>query len=83
MPGSYAHITMVNQAAEKRRLLEITGFPREDIDAAGLQAKFLELGCVSPDYPYLDITSGDSKKWADAKREIGDRFLSPICWLTF
>ena len=66
MPGSYAHITLVNQAAEKRRLREIIGFPREAIDAAGLQAKFLELGCVSPDYPYLDITSGDSKKWADA-----------------
>lgn len=66
MPGSYAHITLVNEASEKRELQKIKGFPREAIDAAGLQAKFLELGCISPDYPYLDIMSGDSKKWADS-----------------
>lgn len=65
MPGSYAHITLVNLASEKRRLIGIDGFPREAIDAANLHAKFLELGCISPDYPYLDISSGDSKKWAD------------------
>lgn len=66
MPGSYAHITLVNEASEKRRLKKIAGFPREAIDAANLHLKFLELGCISPDYPYLDLTSGDSKKWADA-----------------
>ena len=65
MPGSYAHITMVRQASERRYLSKIPGFPNEAIKAAGLQAKFMELGCISPDYPYLDITSGDSKKWAD------------------
>jgi hypothetical protein len=57
---------MVNEASEKKRLQKIDGFPREAIDAANLNAKFLELGCISPDYPYLDFTSGDSKKWADA-----------------
>ncbi|MBM4276619.1 MAG: zinc dependent phospholipase C family protein [Deltaproteobacteria bacterium] len=66
MPGSYAHITLVNLASEKRRLLEIEGFPREAVDAANLQSRFLELGSISPDYPYLDVTSGDSKNWADA-----------------
>jgi hypothetical protein len=66
MPGSYAHITLVNLASEKRRLSGIDGFPREAIDAANLHLNFLELGCISPDYPYLDVTSGDSKKWADA-----------------
>lgn len=66
MPGSYAHITSVNEASEKRRLIRIKGFPREAIDAANLHLKFLELGCISPDYPYLDINSGDSKAWADA-----------------
>jgi len=65
MPGSYAHIAMTNIAAEKRVLSKIPGFPREAIDAAGLHLNFLELGCISPDYPYLDITSDDSKKWAD------------------
>ena len=66
MPGSYAHITHVNLASEKRRLSGIDGFPREAINAANLQSRFLELGCISPDYPYLDVVSGDSKKWADA-----------------
>jgi hypothetical protein len=66
MPGSYAHIALANLASEKRSLLEIEGFPREAIDAAGLHLNFLELGSISPDYPYLDVGSSDSKKWADA-----------------
>lgn len=66
MPGSYAHIALANLASEKRNLLKIVGFPREAIDAAGLHLNYLELGSISPDYPYLDIASGDSKKWADA-----------------
>jgi len=65
MPGSYAHITLVNEASEKRRLKAIKGFPLEAIEAANLQSRFLELGSISPDYPYLDLTSGDSKDWAD------------------
>lgn len=44
MPRSYAHITLVNEASEKRRLKGIVGFPREAIDAAGLHLNFLELG---------------------------------------
>ncbi len=36
MPGSYAHITVVNIASEKRRLASIKDFPREAIDAANL-----------------------------------------------
>ena len=66
MPGSYAHITSVLEASEKRRLKKIAGFPREAIDAANLHSKFLELGSISPDYPYMHIGSGDSKAWADA-----------------
>ncbi|MEI6154617.1 MAG: zinc dependent phospholipase C family protein [Deltaproteobacteria bacterium] len=66
MSGSYAHITFANLASEKRGLIDIKGFPREAIDAANLHINFLELGCISPDYPYMDITSGDSKEWADA-----------------
>ena len=66
MPGSYAHLTMVGEARAKSELMKIDGFPREGITAAGQYLKFLELGAVSPDYPYLDIISTDSKKWADA-----------------
>lgn len=65
MPGSYAHITSVNFASEKRRLRDITGFPREATSAANLHAKFLELGCISPDYPYLHLLSTKSKVWAN------------------
>ena len=36
MPGSYAHITAVNIASEKRRLARVKDFPREAIDAANL-----------------------------------------------
>jgi hypothetical protein len=66
MSGSYAHITITNLASEKRGLINIQGFPREAIDAANLHTNCLELGCISPDYPYMDIASSDSKKWADA-----------------
>jgi hypothetical protein len=66
VPGSYAHITSVNEASEKKRLLRIKGFPREAIDAANLHPKFLELGCISPDYPYLHLLSKDSEAWANA-----------------
>jgi hypothetical protein len=65
MPGSYAHITSVIEASEKRRLKKIDGFPPEAIYAANIHAKFLELGCISPDYPYMHILSEDSKAWAD------------------
>ena len=46
-----------------RALLDFRG---EAVDAAGLHLNFLELGCISPDYPYLNVTSGHSKQWADA-----------------
>ncbi len=65
MPGSYAHITLVNLASEKRRLRNVKDFPLEAIDAANLHSNFLALGSISPDYPYLDLGSGDSKQWAD------------------
>lgn len=65
MPGSYAHITSAILASKKRLLIRIDGFPREAIDAANLQAKFLELGCISPDYPYLHLLSKDSEAWAN------------------
>jgi len=75
MPGSYAHIALVNLASEKRNPLKIDGFPREAINAAGLHLNFLEIGSISPDYPYLDVASGDSKKWADAMH------YTHTCWI--
>lgn len=65
MPGAYAHITLVNEIKEPRRLEEIPGFPREAISAVLKFFKFCELGAVSPDYPYLAIGDKDAKRWAD------------------
>jgi len=63
MPGAYAHITMVNIAH---------GLVRRDADtpanvriASSDYLKFVELGGVSPDYPYLDALSGSASSWAD------------------
>ena len=65
MPGAYAHITLVNQAREPARLDAIDEFPDEGKRIAAQNLNFLELGAVSPDYPYLAILDGDSGAWAD------------------
>ena len=65
MPGAYAHITLVNQLKEPRRLEKIPGFPHEVIPAVLKFFKFCELGAVSPDYPYLAIGDEGAKRWAD------------------
>lgn len=65
MPGAYAHITAVNIASETDRIQE-AGISKEAAMALGKCLPYLELGAVSPDYPYLDIGFGSSaKKWAD------------------
>jgi hypothetical protein len=64
MPGAYAHITLVNLMREPARL-ESHGFIPEAIVSLLDYFRFCELGAVSPDYPYLDITRPDSCRWAD------------------
>ncbi|MNV19034.1 hypothetical protein D3C71_1098770 [compost metagenome] len=49
MPGAYAHITAVNWAKSRAR----DGLSKESLYALGKRFAFAELGCVSPDYPYL------------------------------
>jgi hypothetical protein len=65
MPGAYAHLTLVNLAREPARLEANPAFPLAAIAALGKYLKYLELGAVSPDYPYLAIGSGNAKQWAD------------------
>lgn len=65
MPGAYAHITLVNELKEPRRLEAITGFPREAIPLVLDYFKYCELGSVSPDYPYLAVGDSGAAKWAD------------------
>lgn len=50
VPGAYAHITAVNRA---RALARKAGLSKEALLALGQNFSFAELGCVSPDYPYL------------------------------
>jgi hypothetical protein len=83
MPGAYAHITAVNVARE--RLEGQKAFPREGLSIVGYWLKYIELGAVGPDYPYLDIL--DRKKaadWADAMHwdRTGDRIKVGIRVLT-
>lgn len=62
MPGAYAHITLANLAREPARL-EKAGITPRVIVALNDWLRFVELGAVSPDYPYL---AGSSEaRWAD------------------
>jgi hypothetical protein len=74
MPGAYAHITAVNVA--KERLEKQEDFPREALSIAFDWLKYIELGAVGPDYPYLDVLDGrTAAAWADAMHwdRTGDR----------
>jgi len=60
MPAAYAHITIANLMRDKLDTLS------NALEIPFLRyLKYCELGAVSPDYPYLDITSKESKEWAD------------------
>ncbi len=65
MPGSYAHITLVNLAREPARLDVGPGMPDPAALALGQWFKYCELGAVSPDYPYLAIGATGATAWAD------------------
>jgi hypothetical protein len=71
---------MVNVAAERRQLQTLEGFPLEAIRACSAYRGFCELGCVSPDYPYLDVISHEAKSWADDMhyRRTGDVIKAAI-----
>jgi Zinc dependent phospholipase C len=62
MPGAYAHLAVVNDAQKRA---EAAGLRDDTLASLGLYLKFVELGSVSPDYPYLTLKRGQ-KKWADA-----------------
>lgn len=62
MPGAYTHLAVVNDAQKRA---EAAGLREDTLASLGLYLKFVELGAVSPDYPYLTLKRGQ-KKWADA-----------------
>lgn len=61
MSGAYAHLSVVNDAQKRA---DAAGLRDETLASLGLNLKFLELGSVSPDYPYLSLRQ-DQKRWAD------------------
>ena len=65
MPGSYAHITLVNLAREPARLEAGPGMLKPAALALGRWLKHCELGAVSPDYPYLAVGAKGAAEWAD------------------
>lgn len=63
MAGAYAHLTVVNKAFTESELEELS-LSNDALIALADYSSFIELGSVSPDYPYLSI-SAKHKKWAD------------------
>jgi hypothetical protein len=63
MAGAYAHLTVVNKAFTEDELEEL-GLSNNALIALADYSSFIELGSVSPDYPYLAIME-KHKKWAD------------------
>lgn len=64
MPGAFAHITAVNVASANTALKGLT-MPNNAKKALAQNKRYVELGCVSPDYPYLAIMDSAQNKWAD------------------
>ena len=64
MPGAFAHITAVNVASANNALQKLN-MPIHAKRALAQNKKYLELGCVSPDYPYLAIMNSAQNRWAD------------------
>ena len=63
MAGAYAHLTVVNKSFTESELEEL-GLSNDALSVLADYSSFIELGSVSPDYPYLAITE-EHKKWAD------------------
>lgn len=61
MSGAYTHLTIANDA---RALARKIGLRRTTLAAIGTHLKYVELGAVSPDYPYLSIKRSQTR-WAD------------------
>jgi hypothetical protein len=59
MSGAYTHIAIVNDAQKRTDSVKLRN---ETAISLGLNLKYVELGAVSPDYPYLALRQG---KWAD------------------
>lgn len=65
MPGAFAHLTLANLATGDNKL-DRAELNDDSKIAIAENIPYIELGCVSPDYPYLAISIfEDNAKWAD------------------
>lgn len=62
MSGAYTHICIANDAS---KAASAYGLRKSTLKALGVHLKFVELGAVSPDYPYLSLDRRQTV-WADA-----------------
>lgn len=65
MPGAFAHITAVNLAFQNSALQRLNDMPKPAKLILSSHQKYVELGAVSPDYPYLAVGDKSQNKWAD------------------
>ncbi|CAM3715368.1 hypothetical protein VA7868_02397 [Vibrio aerogenes CECT 7868] len=63
MPGAFAHIVAVNQAFSDKNLK--TFFPSRIRRMLTVYQRYTELGAVSPDFPYLQISDTQQAEWAN------------------
>lgn len=63
MPAGYAHLMITEKALDQFRKDET--IERELRGYTLIKSQFLQLGCLGPDYPYLDFFQPDQKAWAD------------------
>jgi len=63
MPGAYAHLVAANLAlVNPVRNITMPSYCQRVLSQ---YQRYVELGSVSPDFPYLSITSSEQAKWAD------------------
>jgi hypothetical protein len=63
MPGAFAHITAVNQAFMQGDVRY--ALPSQMQRILLVNQRYVEMGAVSPDFPYLKITDSLQAAWAD------------------
>jgi hypothetical protein len=73
MPGAFAHITAIHFASETSSLEQLDMPKSAKFILVSLQ-RFVTLGCVSPDYPYLVLSNMEQHVWADKMHyeKVGD-----------
>jgi hypothetical protein len=66
MAGGFAHITLVDTICKDGDALDgIPSLTPAMKQALGYHLNFVELGAVSPDYPYLSLLDSNSAGWAN------------------